>query len=99
MLALQQSEYRAPGQAILEALVSCPQLQKRWRDKRYKKHIEQRIGDRQGVTDVQGARQLGKERAESGALTYMLSAREDAEFQQKASAEIQDVPNTIPAFK
>ena len=48
---------------------------------------------------VQGARQAGKEKAESGALTHMLSAREDAEFQQKASAEIQDVPNTIPAFK
>ena len=30
---------------------------------------------------------------------HMLSAREDAELQQKANAEIQDVPNTIPAFK
>ena len=48
---------------------------------------------------VQGAKQLGKKKAESGALAHMLAAREDAEFQQKASAEIQDVPNTIPAFK
>ena len=55
--------------------------------------------NRQSVDAVQGARQAGKEKAESGALTHMLSAREDAEFQQKASAEIQDVPNTIPAFK
>ncbi len=57
------------------------------------------LSDKQGVTGWQGAKRLGKEKAESGALTYMLSAREDAEFQQKASAEIQDVPNTIPAFK
>ena len=53
----------------------------------------------QGLDVVQGAKQNGEGGAEAGALTHMLSAREDAEFQQKASAEIQDVPNTIPAFK
>ncbi len=29
----------------------------------------------------------------------MVSAREDAELQQKFSSELADIPNTIPAFK
>ena len=33
------------------------------------------------------------------AAADLVAAREDAEFQQKASLEVMDVPNTIPAFK
>ena len=62
-------------------------------------HSGQHSVSRQTALTVQGVKQAGREKSESGALAHMLSAREDAEFQQKASAEIQDVPNTIPAFK
>ena len=49
---------------------------------------------------LQGSRrQRSDVKTEAGGLAHMLEKREDAEFQQKASAEIQDVPNTIPAFK
>ena len=37
--------------------------------------------------------------AAAAAAADLVAAREDAEFQQKASLEVQDVPNTIPAFK
>ena len=36
----------------------------------------------------------GKQRA-----VDLVAAREDAELQQKFSSELQDIPNTIPAFK
>ena len=32
-------------------------------------------------------------------MVDLLAAREDAELQQKFSSELQDIPNTIPAFK
>lgn len=49
---------------------------------------------------LQGSkRQRSDAKTEADGLAHMLEKREDAEFQQKASAEIQDVPNTIPAFK
>lgn len=49
---------------------------------------------------MQGAKQqVADGSQEAGGLSDLLSKREDAEFQQKANAEIQDVPNTIPAFK
>lgn len=38
--------------------------------------------------------QQGKER-----VVDLVAAREDAELQQKFSSELQDIPNTIPAFK
>ena len=58
--------------------------------------VEQRDPCMQG-----GGRGAAQKRQSGAARTaeHLVAAREDAEFKQKASLEVTDVPNTIPAFK